>query len=290
MSILTIEQIIEKLNKFWGDNDCILVQPIDTAVGAGTFHPATFIGTLGTTPLNIAYVQPTRRPQDSKFNKHSNKAQFFHQYQVLLKPPKPDILNLYLQSLKKINLHPNTHDIKFLEDNWKSPTLAAWGVGWEVRANGLEISQITYFQNVGGLSCKPISVELTYGIERIALIVQKKKTIKKTIWKNIGNSKKKILYGDLYYRIENEMSSYNMKNEDIETLLSSLTTLHKDCIHLLENNLVFPALDVVSKLSHIYNLLETKSNMTLHEKQRIISNIRYLAALVATTYSKTIGY
>jgi glycyl-tRNA synthetase alpha chain len=284
--MLTIEKIISLLNKFWGTQGCVILQPLDTEVGAGTFHPATFLKALGTDLWKTAYVQPTKRPQDSRFGKHPNKIQNFHQYQVLLKPPTFNTLDLYLKSLNILGLKPNNKDIKFIEDNWKSPTLAAWGIGWEVRINGLEVSQITYFQNIGGIRCSPISVELTYGIERLALVLQKKNTVKKLLWKendvyNITHS-----YATLFKNYEYEMSVYNKDKYNTNNITLQMNNLTSECKYLLEKNLIYPALDITTKLSHLYNLIEIKKNIPLDIRQKIILQIRFFAIRIAELYIK----
>ena len=283
--MLTIEKIINLLNKFWDTQGCVILQALDTEVGAGTFHPATFLKALGTNSWKTAYVQPTRRPQDSRFGKHPNKMQNFHQYQVILKPPLPNILDLYLKSLHLLGLKTSNEDIKFIEDNWKSPTLAAWGIGWEVRINGLEVSQITYFQNIGGIRCSPISVELTYGIERLALILQQKNTIKKLLWKECIDN---IVYSyeTLFKNYEYEMSVYNKDNHDINCLILQMNNLTAECKYLIEKKLVYPALDITTKLSHLYNLIETKKKVPLDVRKKIILQIRFFAIKIAELYLK----
>lgn len=283
--MLTIEKIIDLLNKFWRLQGCVILQPLDTEVGAGTFHPATFLKALGTNNWKTAYVQPTRRPQDSRFGKHPNKVQNFHQYQVLLKPPLCNMLDLYLRSLNILGLKPSKEDVKFIEDNWKSPTLAAWGIGWEVRINGLEVSQITYFQNIGGIRCSPISIELTYGIERLALIIQQKNTVKKLLWKEgIGNTTHS--YETLFQNYEYEMSKYNKDKKNTNYLVVQMNNLTAECKYLLKKKLVYPALDVTTKLSHLYNLIEIKKNIPIDIRQKIILQIRSFAIKIAELHIK----
>ncbi len=260
------------LQKYWSKYGCILLQPYDLEVGAGTFHPATTLRSLGPNPWKAAYVQPSRRPTDGRYGENPNRLQHYYQYQVIIKPSPKNIKNVYLKSLSAIGINVNKHDIRFIEDDWESPTLGAAGLGWEVWCDGMEITQFTYFQQMTGIDCKPVPVELTYGLERLCMFVQGKKNIFDIDWNSEG-----IKYKDIFYQSEKEFSSYNFEHADTEILLSNFKFAEKECKSLLEKKLALPAYDQCLKASHIFNLLDARGVIGVAERASYIDRIRDLA-------------
>jgi glycyl-tRNA synthetase alpha chain len=279
---ITFQELISKLQDFWSNQGCIIEQPYDMEVGAGTFHPATFLRAIGPEPWNAAYVQPVRRPTDGRFGENPNRLQRYFQFQVMLKPSPEDIQDTYIESLVSLGIDPLVHDIRFVEDNWESPTLGAWGLGWEVWLDGMEISQFTYFQQVGGLECKPISGEITYGLERIAMYLQNKDSVFDLIWGQIN--KQAITYGEIYLQNETEMSTYNFDLADTESLFKWFDTCEQECNKLIEKELPIPAFEMVLKASHSFNLLDARHAISVTERQRFILRVRSLAKAVADSY------
>jgi glycyl-tRNA synthetase alpha chain len=251
-------------------------------MGAGTFHPATFLRAIGPEPWNAAYLQPSRRPADGRYGKNPNRLQRFFQFQVILKPSPLEIQDLYLDSLRHIGIDPLVHDIRFVEDNWESPTLGAWGLGWEVWLNGMEVSQFTYFQQVGGLDCRPVSGELTYGVERLAMYLQVCDSVFDLIWARTRSGD--VSYGDIYHQNEVEMSAYNFEQADTQTLFPWFDTSEAECQRLVELGLTLPAFEQVLKASHAFNLLDARRAISVTERQRFILRVRTLARAVAKAY------
>jgi len=279
---MTFQELIFKLQQFWADRGCIIQQPYDMEVGAGTFHPATFLRVIGPEPWNAAYVQPSRRPTDGRYGDNPNRLQHYYQYQVLLKPSPLKIQDIYLDSLRMLGIDPLTHDIRFVEDNWESPALGAWGLGWEVWLNGMEVTQFTYFQQVGGLDCKPVSGEITYGLERIAIYLQNVDSVFNLVWTEGPGGV--ISYGDIYHQNEVEMSAYNFELADTKSLFAAFDDYEKQSKLLIEINLPLPAYEMVLKASHTFNLLDARHAISVTERQRYILNIRSLARAVAQVY------
>lgn len=287
---LTFQEIIFHLQQFWADKGCAILQPLDMEVGAGTFHPATFLYSLGPEPRNAAYVQPCRRPTDGRYGENPNRGQHYYQFQVIMKPSPQNIQDLYLDSLRHLGIDPLTDDIRFVEDNWESPTLGAWGLGWEVWCNGMEITQFTYFQQSGGMECNPITGEITYGLERIAMYLQKINNMHELIW---TNKPKTIKYGDIFLQNEVEMSHYNFTHADIENLFSQFDFYEKECRRLLEQSLTLPAYEMVLKASHSFNLLDARGAISVSERQSYILRVRALAQQAAESYynsRKNLGF
>ena len=270
--VLSFQNLIFNLQKFWDKQGCIILQPYDLEVGAGTFHPATTLRSLGPKPWKAAYVQPSRRPTDGRYGKNPNRLQHYYQYQVIIKPSPKDIKQLYLKSLKAIGIDSKDHDIRFVEDDWESPTLGAAGLGWEVWCDGMEITQFTYFQKMTGIECKPISVELTYGLERICMFVQKKKNVFDIDWNDNG-----VKYRDVYLQSEKEFSAYNFDHANTESLLKNFDIAEQECKNLLEQKLPLPAYDQCLKASHIFNLLDARGVIAVAERTGYINRIRELA-------------
>ena len=270
--VLSFQNLIFNLQKFWDKQGCIILQPYDLEVGAGTFHPATTLRSLGPKPWKAAYVQPSRRPTDGRYGKNPNRLQHYYQYQVIIKPSPKDIKQLYLKSLVAIGIDSKDHDIRFVEDDWESPTLGAAGLGWEVWCDGMEITQFTYFQKMTGLECKPISVELTYGLERICMFVQKKKNVFDIDWNDNG-----VKYRDVYLQSEKEFSAYNFDHANTESLLKNFDIAEQECKNLLERKLPLPAYDQCLKASHIFNLLDARGVIAVAERTGYINRIRELA-------------
>ena len=269
---LTFQDLVFNLQKFWGKYGCVILQPYDIEVGAGTFHPATTLRSLGPKPWKAAYVQPSRRPTDGRYGKNPNRLQHYYQYQVIVKPSPKNIKQVYLKSLAAIGIQTKYHDIRFVEDDWESPTLGAAGLGWEVWCDGMEITQFTYFQKMTGIDCKPISVELTYGLERICMFIQSKKNVFDIDWNNDG-----IKYGDVYLQSEKEFSSYNFDHANTDSLLKNFEIAEKECKSLLEKKLALPAYDQCLKASHIFNLLDSRGVISVAERTGFINRIRDLA-------------
>ena len=269
---VTFQNLIFNLQKFWGKYGCVILQPYDLEVGAGTFHPATTHRSLGPKPWKAAYVQPSRRPADGRYGKNPNRLQHYYQYQVIIKPSPKNIKQVYLKSLSAIGIESKDHDIRFVEDDWESPTLGAAGLGWEVWCDGMEITQFTYFQKMTGIDCKPISVELTYGLERICMFVQGKKNVFDIDWNDDG-----VKYGDVYLQSEKEFSAYNFDHANTDSLLKNFEIAEKECKALLEKKLPLPAYDQCLKASHIFNLLDSRGVIAVAERTGYINRIRDLA-------------
>lgn len=269
-----------KLHKFWAGKGCIIFEPYDIEVGAGTFHPATFFRVLGPEPWRAAYVEPSRRPTDGRYGENPNRLQHYYQYQVILKPSPEDSQELYLKSLSAIGIKPEKHDIRFVEDDWESPTLGAWGLGWEVWLNSMEITQFTYFQQVGGIELMPVSLELTYGLERIAMYLQEVDNVFELEWA------KGIRYGDIHHITELEFSKYNFDLADTNLLMKEFDAYEKECIRLIKEGLVHPAYELCLKCSHTFNLLDARGCLSVTERTSYIGRVRRLARLSASAYLK----
>jgi glycyl-tRNA synthetase alpha chain len=268
----SFQEIIMNLQKFWGKYGCIILQPYDLEVGAGTFHPATTLRSLGPKPWKAAYVQPSRRPTDGRYGENPNRLQHYYQYQVIIKPSPDNIKQTYLKSLSAIGIDVKSHDIRFVEDDWESPTLGAAGLGWEVWCDGMEITQFTYFQQMTGLECKPIPVEMTYGLERLCMFVQGKKNVFDLDWNNEG-----VKYKDVFFQAEKEFSAYNFEFANTETLLKNFGSTEMECKSLLDKKLSLPAYDQCLKASHIFNLLDARGVIGVAERTGYINRIRELA-------------
>ncbi|HBA65664.1 MAG: glycine--tRNA ligase subunit alpha [Gammaproteobacteria bacterium HGW-Gammaproteobacteria-10] len=280
--LLTFQGLILALQEYWARQGCVLLQPLDQEVGAGTFHPATFLRSIGPEPWNTAYVQPSRRPTDGRFGENPNRLQHYYQFQVILKPSPDNFQELYLGSLRYLGLDLLEHDIRFVEDNWESPTLGAWGLGWEVWLNGMEVTQFTYFQQVGGLECKPVTGEITYGLERIAMYLQGVESVYDLVWTKgpFGT----VSYGDVFHQNEVEMSAYNFDHANVEFLFNCFDTYEQECEKLLAQDLPLPAYEMVLKASHTFNLLDARRAISVTERQRYILRVRNLAKEVAECY------
>ena len=281
-SKITFQDITFKLQNFWSSKGCVIMQPLDMEVGAGTFHPATFLKAIGPETWNSAYVQPSRRPTDGRYGENPNRLQHYYQYQVVMKPSPDDFQELYLDSLKTLGIDPLTHDIRFVEDNWESPTLGAWGLGWEVWLNGMEVSQFTYFQQAGGLECFPVTGEITYGLERIAMYLQNVDNVYDLIWTE--SPENFMTYGDVYLQNEIEMSAYNFEHANVEQLFKAFENCEIECSLLIDQHLSLPAYEMVMKASHTFNLLDARKAISVTERQRYILRVRTLARLVAKEY------
>jgi glycyl-tRNA synthetase alpha chain len=278
---ITFQELIFKLQRYWAEQGCVILQPLDIEVGAGTFHPATFLRAIGPEPWNAAYVQPCRRPTDGRYGKNPNRSQHYYQFQATMKPSPQNIQELYLGSLRALDIDPLTDDIRFVEDDWEAPTLGAWGLGWEVWQNGMEISQFTYFQQVGGLECSPVAGEITYGLERIAMYLQGVDNMYDLIWTDKPN---KITYGDVFLQNEDEMSHYNFHHANVDELFKKFATSELECNHLLELKLPLPAYEMVLKASHSFNLLDARGAISVTQRQNYILRVRTLARAVAEAY------
>ena len=282
MPASSFQDLIQTLNRYWAEQGCVLIQPLDTEVGAGTFHPATFLRALGPEPWRAAYVQPSRRPTDGRYGDNPNRLQRYYQYQVVLKPNPDDILELYIGSLKALGIDPLVHDLRFVEDNWESPTLGAWGLGWEVWLNGMEVTQFTYFQQAGGLDCKPVTGEITYGLERLAMYLQNKDNVYDLVWTQ--GPQGTVTYGDVYHQNEVEQSHYNFEHADVQALSGWFDTCERQALSLVELGLPLPAYEQVCKASHAFNLLDARRAISVTERQRFILRVRTLAKAVAEAY------
>ena len=284
---MDFQTIILKLQKFWADQKCIMAQPYDIEKGAGTMNPSTFLRVLGPEPWRVAYVEPSRRPADGRYGDNPNRLFQHHQFQVIVKPSPENIQELYLQSLAELGIHQEEHDIRFVEDNWESPTLGAWGLGWEVWLDGMEITQFTYFQQVGGLECFPVTGELTYGLERLAMYIQKKKTVYDLIWAHTANGD--VTYGDVFHQNEVEQSTYNFEYADTDFLFKMFDQMEKESSDLLnlEKPLPLPAYERILKAAHCFNLLDARHAISVTERQRYILRIRTLSKTVAEAYYKS---
>lgn len=280
--VSTFQGLILALQQFWSRQGCVILQPLDMEVGAGTFHPATFLRAIGPETWNSAYVQPCRRPTDGRYGENPNRLQHYYQFQVVLKPSPDNIQDLYLDSLRELGIDPNVHDIRFVEDNWESPTLGAWGLGWELWLNGMEVTQFTYFQQVGGLECYPITGEITYGLERIAMYLQGVDSIYDLVWTE--GPQGKVTYGDVFHQNEVEMSTYNFEHADVDFMFQSFDTYERESQRLIEQGLPLPAYEMVMKASHAFNLLDARHAISVTERQRFILRVRTLARAVAKSY------
>ena len=279
---MTFQDFINCLQTYWAEQGCVLIQPLDMEVGAGTFHPATFLRSIGPEPWNAAYVQPSRRPTDGRYGENPNRLQHYYQYQVVMKPAPSNIQELYLGSLKAIGIDPEVHDVRFVEDNWESPTLGAWGLGWEVWLNGMEITQFTYFQQAGGLECRPVLGEITYGLERLAMYLQNVDSIFDLVWTDAGDHK--VTYGEVFHQNEVEQSTYNFEHADTQALFAWFDTCESEAGKLVELDLPLPAYEQVLKASHTFNLLDARRAISVTERQRFILRVRNLARQVAEAY------
>lgn len=279
----TFQDLILALQAFWARQGCVILQPLDMEVGAGTFHPATFLRAIGPETWNAAYVQPCRRPKDGRYGDNPNRLQHYYQFQVVMKPSPLDIQERYLDSLRELGVDPLVHDIRFVEDNWESPTLGAWGLGWEVWLNGMEVTQFTYFQQVGGLECFPVTGEITYGLERIALYLQGKDSIFDLVW-TVGPDGKPVTYGDVFHQNEVEMSTYNFEEAPVGELLRLFDLYESEAGRLMDRDLSLPAYEMVMKASHAFNLLDARHAISVTERARYILRVRTLARRVAQAY------
>jgi len=291
IGVSTFQGIIQTLQNYWSQQGCVVLQPLDMEVGAGTFHPATFLRAIGPEPWHAAYVQPSRRPTDGRYGENPNRLQHYFQFQVILKPSPDDIQELYLGSLKKLGFDTLVHDIRFVEDNWESPTLGAWGLGWEVWMNGMEVTQFTYFQQVGGLECRPVSGEISYGIERLAMYMQGVDSIYDLLW--ASGPQGYITYGDIYLQNEVEQSAYNFELADVDELFRWFDVCEAQSQNLIENKLPLPAYEQVMNASHTFNLLDARRAISVTERQRYILRLRTLSRAVAQAYlesRETLGF
>ena len=277
---MLFQEIIQNLNKFWASKGCLIMQPYDTEKGAGTMNPHTFLRAIGPEPWSVAYTEPCRRPTDGRYGENPNRAQHYFQYQVTVKPSPKDIQEMYLMSLEKLGINIKNHDIRFVEDNWESPTLGAWGVGWEVWLDGMEVTQFTYFQQCGGLDCHPIPIEITYGLERIAMFLQDEDNIWNLKWN------KDITYSDIWLQFEKNQCSYNFTDSNPENLRNLFNIYELEAKSLVEKNLTYPALDLVLKCSHCFNLLDARGVISVTDRAQYIEKIRLLAKEVALSWLK----
>ncbi|MGH8144931.1 MAG: glycine--tRNA ligase subunit alpha [Rhodanobacteraceae bacterium] len=284
MAALTFQQVIQTLNRYWGSQGCVLLQPLDLEVGAGTFHPATFLRALGPEPWAAAYVQPCRRPTDGRYGENPNRLQQYYQYQVVLKPNPDDVLELYFGSLRELGIDPLVHDLRLVEDNWESPTLGAWGLGWEVWLNGMEVTQFTYFQQAGGLECKPVTAEITYGLERLAMYLQNVDSVYDLVWTEAPHGI--VSYGDVFHRNEVEQSAYNFEHADTAEMFHCFDACEVEANKLVALHLPLPAYEQVMKASHAFNLLDARRAISVTERQRYILRVRALAQAVAKEWVK----
>ena len=282
--IKTFQGLVLTLQDYWARQGCVIVQPLDMEVGAGTSHPMTFLRAIGPEPMSCAYVQPSRRPTDGRYGENPNRLQHYYQFQVILKPSPANIQELYLGSLRELGFDPQVHDIRFVEDNWENPTLGAWGLGWEIWLNGMEVTQFTYFQQVGGLECAPVTGEITYGLERLAMYIQGVNSIYDLVWAD--GPRGKITYGDVFHQNEVEQSTYNFEHADVSFLFQMFDQCEKECQHLLglETALPLPAYERILKAAHAFNLLDARHAISVTERQRYILRIRTLSKAVAEAY------
>ena len=281
----TFQDLILALQRYWADLGCVILQPYDMPVGAGTFHPATFLRAIGPEPWSAAYVQPSRRPTDGRYGENPNRLQHYYQFQVVIKPSPLEIQQLYLDSLRALDIDPLVHDLRFVEDNWESPTLGAWGLGWEVWLNGMEVTQFTYFQQVGGLDCRPVTGEITYGLERIAMYLQGVASVYDLTWADgpLG----RVTYGDVFHQNEVEMSRYNFEAADTGVLVPRFDAAERACRGLIETGLTLPAYEQVLEASHTFNLLDARRAISVSERQRYILRVREMARSVAQAYQES---
>lgn len=289
--VKTFQGLILALQNFWASKGCVILQPLDMEVGAGTFHPATFLRSIGPETWNAAYVQPSRRPTDGRYGENPNRLQHYYQFQVVLKPSPADIQDLYLESLQAMGVDPRVHDIRFVEDNWESPSLGAWGLGWEIWLNGMEVTQFTYFQQVGGLECYPVTGEITYGLERIAMYLQGVDSVYDLIWAR--GPQGDVTYGDVFHQNEVEMSTYNFEHANTDTLFASFDHYEAESQAMIDQGLPLPAYELVLKASHTFNMLDARHAISVTERQRFILRVRTLARAVAQSYydsRKALGF
>jgi len=279
---ITFQQLIHTLDAYWAEQGCALIQPLDMEVGAGTFHPATFLRSLGPEPWHAAYVQPCRRPTDGRYGDNPNRLQHYYQYQVVMKPSPDDIQQRYLGSLTALGIDPLVHDLRFVEDNWESPTLGAWGLGWEVWLNGMEVTQFTYFQQAGGLECRPVLGEITYGLERLCMYLQGVDDVFNLVWTRGPHGV--VTYRDVYHQNEVEQSAYNFEHADVDVLTRRFDECEAQALKLVELGLPLPAYDQVCKASHCFNLLDARRAISVTERQRSILRVRKLSQAVAESY------
>jgi glycyl-tRNA synthetase alpha chain len=281
----SFQALILRLQDYWGSKGCLLLQPYDMEVGAGTFHPATTLRALGPEHWNAAYVQPSRRPTDGRYGENPNRLQHYYQFQVILKPSPTDLQELYLDSLYALGIDPKLHDLRFVEDDWESPTLGAWGLGWEVWCDGMEVSQFTYFQQVGGIDCRPVSGELTYGLERLAMYVQGVENVYDLDFNGAG-----VSYGDVFLQAEREYSAFNFEIADTEALFRHFADAESECARILERGLALPAYDQCLKASHTFNLLDARGVISVTERQAYIGRVRALAKACADAWLRSRGH
>lgn len=281
----SFQDLILTLQHFWSEKGCVILQPYDLEVGAGTFHPATTLRSLGPEPWNAAYVQPSRRPTDGRYGENPNRGQHYYQFQVLLKPSPDNIQQLYLESIYALGIDPKSHDIRFVEDDWESPTLGAWGLGWEVWCDGMEVSQFTFFQQVGGFECNPVSGELTYGLERLAMYVQGVDRMYDLAWNNDG-----VTYGDVFLQNEQEFSAYNFEHSNVDILLQHFKDAEIQCQEILDAGLALPAYDQCMKASHVFNLLDARGVISVTERAAYIGRVRALAKGCAAQWLRSRGH
>lgn len=279
---LTFQGLILALQHYWAEQGCVILQPYDMEVGAGTFHPATFLRAIGPERWNAAYVQPSRRPTDGRYGENPNRGQHYYQFQVVMKPNPDNLVELYFGSLEALGIDPKVHDLRLVEDNWESPTLGAWGLGWEVWLNGMEVTQFTYFQQAGGLECFPVTGELTYGLERIAMYLQNVESMFDLVWTETPQGV--VTYGDVFLQNEQEMSAYNFEHADVDWLFQAFSACETSCQQLLAARLPLPAYEQVLKASHTFNLLDARHAISVTERQRYILRVRNLARQVAEIY------
>jgi len=280
--ITTFQGLIQTLQAFWAEQGCVIMQPYDIEMGAGTFHPATFLRSIGPEPWRAAYVQPCRRPTDGRYGENPNRLQHYYQFQVMLKPSPDNIQELYLESLKVMGVDPLEHDIRFVEDNWESPTLGAWGLGWEIWMNGMEVTQFTYFQQVGSLECKPVTGEITYGLERIAMYLQGVDSVYDLVW--VDGPDGKVTYGDIFHQNEVEMSAYNFEHADTDILFKTFDECEQVFSSLVDEKLPLPAYEQVLKASHAFNMLDARHAISVAERARYIGRVRTMAKQIASAY------
>ena len=284
--MITFQEVILKLQNYWNAQGCTLLQPYDMEVGAGTSHTATFLRSLGPEPWRAAYVQPSRRPKDGRYGENPNRLQHYYQFQVVLKPSPLNILELYLRSLEALGLDLQKNDVRFVEDDWENPTLGAWGLGWEVWLNGMEVTQFTYFQQVGGIECKPITGEITYGLERLAMYLQNKENVYDLVWTKWKENgvDRQLSYGDVYHQNEVEQSAYNFEHAEVVSLLRHFEDYESNAARLMEARLALPAYEQVLKAAHTFNLLDARGAISVTERAAYIGRIRNLARSVANSY------
>jgi len=285
---LTFQDMILTLQHYWGDVGCVVLQPYDTEVGAGTFHPATALRALGPGAWRAAYVQPSRRPTDGRYGENPNRLQHYYQFQVVIKPSPDDILDLYFNSLKTIGIDPAQHDLRLVEDDWESPTLGAWGLGWEVWLNGMEVTQFTYFQQVGGFEVKPVLSEVTYGLERLAMYIQGVDSVYDLVWAREPDSGAETTYGDVFLADEQQYSAYNFQIADTELLYGQFDAYERECLRTLEAGYVLPAYDYVLKCSHTFNLLDARGAISVTERAAYILRVRTLAKACCAAYKELV--